>query len=73
MLSQSSKALTAGLFVPVEILVRELSDGKGTEVVWQRPSTMIYSVDGSSEGLLAAAKALDGKLEELVKVICGNK
>ncbi|ESZ91394.1 hypothetical protein SBOR_8213 [Sclerotinia borealis F-4128] len=72
MLSQSSKSLNAGLFVPVEILVRELPGEKGTEIMWQVPSTIIAAVDDGNKGLLAAAKVLDGKLEGLVNVIGGS-
>ncbi|KAI9640563.1 hypothetical protein NHQ30_010861 [Ciborinia camelliae] len=72
MLSQSIKSLNAGLFVPVEILIRELPDGEGTEIVWQVPSTMIAAVDEGNKGLLAAAKVLDTKLEGLVNVISGS-
>jgi len=55
--------VTAGLFVPVEALLVE-RDG-GTEIVQIKPSTLIAGADGSSEELEAAAKVLDGKLEEL--------
>lgn len=72
MLSQSEKSLNAGLFVPVEILVRELPDEEGTEIVWQVPSTMIAAVDEGNRGLLAAAKVLDEKLETLITVIGGS-
>ncbi|KAJ8069533.1 hypothetical protein OCU04_003183 [Sclerotinia nivalis] len=69
MLSQSTKSLDAGLFVPVEIMVRELPDGEGTEIIWQVPSTMIAAVDEGNNELLAAAEVLDVKLEELIIVI----
>ncbi|KAF7862493.1 hypothetical protein EAF04_007366 [Stromatinia cepivora] len=72
MLSQSSKSLNAGLFVPVEILVCELPGGEGTEIMWQVPSTMIAAVDEGNNGLLAAAEVLDRKLEELIVVIGGG-
>ncbi|EDN95799.1 predicted protein [Sclerotinia sclerotiorum 1980 UF-70] len=69
MLSQSTKSLDAGLFVPVEIMVRELPDGEGTEIIWQVPSTMIAAVDEGNSELLAAAEVLDRKLEELIIAI----
>jgi len=72
MLSQSRKSLNAGLFVPVEILVRELPGEGGTEIVWQVPSTMIRDTDEGNEGLLDAARVLDGKLEGLVGFIGGS-
>ncbi|KAF7900135.1 hypothetical protein EAF00_004471 [Botryotinia globosa] len=69
MLSQSSKSLDAGLLVPVEILVRQLSGEEGTEITWQVPSTLIGAIDIGNTGLLTAAQALDGKLEELIAFI----
>ncbi|KAF7871921.1 uncharacterized protein EAF02_009026 [Botrytis sinoallii] len=72
MLSQSSKSLDAGLFVPVEILVRQLSGEEGTEITWQVPSTLIAATDRGNNGLLTAAKVLDGKLEELIAFIGSN-
>jgi len=57
--------LKAGLAVPVELLVRELEAGKGTELSYQLPSTLVC---GGNEdvNLLAAARELDSKLGELV-------
>ncbi|TGO50955.1 hypothetical protein BCON_0172g00120 [Botryotinia convoluta] len=69
MLSQSSKSLDAGLFVPVEILVRQLSDEGGTEITWQVPSTLIAATDRGNNGLLTAAQVLDRKLEDLIAFI----
>ncbi|TGO21613.1 hypothetical protein BPAE_0210g00180 [Botrytis paeoniae] len=69
MLSQSSKSLDAGLFVPVEILVRQLSGEEGTEITWQVPSTLIAATDRGNNELLTAAQVLDGKLEELIAFI----
>ena len=60
--------LDAGLFVPVELLLRELPEGKGTEVVYILPSSLITAVD-KDEKLIEAAKKLDGKLKVLVKDI----
>jgi len=55
----------AGLFVPVEALLVERSDGRGTDVVQIKPSTLIAGMEGSSRELREAAETLDGKLEEL--------
>jgi uncharacterized protein (DUF302 family) len=57
--------VTAGLFVPVEALLVERLDGKGTDVVQIKPSTLIAGADGSSEDLREAARVLDEKLEKL--------
>lgn len=57
--------LKAGLAVPVELLVRELADGKGTELSYQLPSTLVAG-GNADEKLLKAARELDRKLGELV-------
>jgi hypothetical protein len=56
--------LSAGLFVPVELLLMEQADGRGSVIVYVRPSSLI-SV-GEDAGLRAAAEALDLKVEALV-------
>jgi len=61
--------LKAGLAVPVELLVRELEGGRGTEVSWQVPSTLVCGENGDAK-LVEAAKVLDGKLEELIRWAC---
>lgn len=58
--------LRAGLAVPVELLVRELENGKGTELVYQLPSTLVAG-GNDDEKLLTAARVLDGKLGDLVR------
>lgn len=58
----------AGLYVPVELLVLEPEEGKGTNVVYQLPSGLIAE-GRENEELMAAAKVLDGKLEKLVESI----
>ncbi len=65
-----SHDLTAGIFVPVEVLVMERSaeDGGGTDVVWELPSALITGVS-KNEALLEAARALDEKLEDLVRAV----
>ncbi|KAK5938114.1 hypothetical protein PMZ80_009703 [Knufia obscura] len=62
--------LRAALAVPVELLIRELEDGKGTEVVYLRPSDVMRVGKAlEDEDLRQAAKELDEKLEALVKEI----
>jgi uncharacterized protein (DUF302 family) len=55
---------SAGLFVPVELLLAESDDGTGCSVTFVLPSSLI-AIGGDSE-LLAAAQALDAKIEALV-------
>jgi len=62
--------LDAGLFVPVELLMTEHSDGQGATVLYVRPSSLI-SVPGSDAQLRAAAQDLDQKVEALVSSITG--
>lgn len=63
--------LTAGLFVPVELLVRERSagDGGGVDLVYVLPSSLIAGVGEKNGDLLKAAKALDEKLKALVDFV----
>ena len=61
--------MRAALSVPVELLVRELEDSKGTEVVYLKPSSVIRGDHNSNETLKKAAEALDCKLESLVEHI----
>jgi uncharacterized protein (DUF302 family) len=60
------KDLTAGLFVPVEILVMEKEKNGGSDVVYTLPSCLITGVNKDEE-LEKAVKVLDGKLETLVR------
>jgi len=60
---------TAGLAVPVEILVREVEKDGRAEVVYNLPSGLIAGLN-RDEGLVAAAEVLDRKLEALVKFCC---
>lgn len=55
--------LNAGLFVPVELLLTDKSDG-GSRVVYVRPSSLI-AVDDNQD-LSSAAKSLDEKFEALI-------
>jgi uncharacterized protein (DUF302 family) len=55
---------TAGLFVPIELLLAESDDGASCDVTYVLPSSLIV-VDANPQ-LLAAAQALDAKLEALV-------
>ena len=56
--------LTAGLFAPVEILVTEAEDGRGTTITYVRPSSLM--VIGNNPPLMKAAAELDNKLDELI-------
>lgn len=56
--------ITAGLFAPVEILITEAQDGKGTSVTYVRPSSQM--VIDKNPPLLAAAVVLDVKLDRLI-------
>ncbi len=56
--------LSAGLFVPVELLLMEEADGVGSVMFYVRPSSLIAI--GEDAGLRAAAEALDRKVEALV-------
>lgn len=57
--------LYSGLFVPVEMLLKELADKQGTEIVYVLPSSLIAGVN-SDKKLEGAAKVLDAKLQDLV-------
>ncbi|MEI9987123.1 MAG: DUF302 domain-containing protein [Aliidongia sp.] len=56
--------ITAGLFVPVELLVTEAEVARGTTLTYLRPSTLMVIADNPP--LLAAAKALDEKYDLLI-------
>jgi uncharacterized protein (DUF302 family) len=56
--------ITAGLFAPVEILVTEHENGKGTDIVYVLPSSLILIEENPR--LRAAAETLDTKLASLV-------
>lgn len=55
---------TAGLFAPVEMLISDAVDGGGTVVTYVRASSLI--VIEPNPPLLAAAQALDAKVEALL-------
>jgi uncharacterized protein (DUF302 family) len=55
---------SAGLFVPVELLLAESDDGAGCSITYVLPSSLIAI--GVDPELLAAARALDVKVEALV-------
>jgi uncharacterized protein (DUF302 family) len=55
--------ITAGLFVPVELLLVENDSGEGSSIIYILPSSL--KATGNAE-LTKAAKALDAKLEALV-------
>ena len=56
--------VTAGLFVPVELLLVDGESGKGSSVIYVVPSSLM-AVERNAE-LREAATALDAKLENLV-------
>jgi uncharacterized protein (DUF302 family) len=55
---------SAGLFVPPELLLAESSDGAGCNITYVLPSSLIAIEENPQ--LLAAALALDAKIEALV-------
>ena len=55
---------TAGLFVPIELLLAESDDGMSCNITYLLPSSLI-AIDGNPQ-LLAAAQALDAKAAALV-------
>ncbi|KAE8451641.1 hypothetical protein EG329_003098 [Mollisiaceae sp. DMI_Dod_QoI] len=61
--------VTAGLAVPVEVLVREIEKGGRTEMVYNLPSGLIAGLNRDDE-LVKAVGILDEKLEKLVKFCC---
>lgn len=61
--------VTAGLAVPVEVLVREIEKGGRTEVVYNLPSGLIAGLNRDEE-LVQAVAILDEKLEKLVRFCC---
>jgi uncharacterized protein (DUF302 family) len=56
--------INVGLFVPVELLLTDQPDGNGSSLTYVLPSSLIV-IDENPE-LLAAAKALDDKLDALI-------
>ncbi|KAH8690874.1 hypothetical protein BGW36DRAFT_364426 [Talaromyces proteolyticus] len=60
--------LDAGLFVPVEVLVKESPERRGTEVLYVLPSSLIAGVN-TDDRLRNAARVLDEKLEALIRHI----
>jgi uncharacterized protein (DUF302 family) len=63
-ITMSRHDLTDGLFSPVEILVTETEDGRGTTITYVRPSSLM--VMGNNPPLMQAAAELDKKLDELI-------
>ncbi len=61
--------ITASLFAPVELLLVENESGDGSTVIYDVPSSLM--VIEPNPALLAAARALDGKLEALVSYVTG--
>lgn len=63
----------AGLHVPVDALVVERADGKGTDVVWMKPSSMIAGHEGAGSELKRAAEVLDGKVQALWEWVASDE
>ncbi len=61
--------LTAGLFVPVEMLVVENESGDGSVVIYDLPSSLMRIENNPA--MLEAAHSLDRKLQTLVSRITG--
>ncbi|KDQ56767.1 hypothetical protein JAAARDRAFT_194732 [Jaapia argillacea MUCL 33604] len=64
--------LMTGLYVPPKILVTENENGRGTRVLYDKPSAAITVADGEGkerEALRSAAEVLDEKLERLVRSV----
>ncbi|MDH6229768.1 uncharacterized protein (DUF302 family) [Mesorhizobium soli] len=59
--------ISAGLFVPVEMLVVDAPDG-GTTLTYVQPSSLI-AIDRENSALRSAAEALDAKVAALVAAI----
>ena len=55
--------ITAGLCAPVEILVTEKEDRRGTALTYVRPSSVMVTIENPA--LLTAATALDEKCDAL--------
>lgn len=57
--------ISAGLFVPVEMLITEAEDGMGATLTYLLPSSLMVIED--NQPLRAAAEALDKKVATLVE------
>ena len=64
--------LGAGLFVPVELLLRELPQEMGTEILYVVPSSLITATNKGQE-LSEAAQVIDKKVEDLVQELAAPK
>jgi uncharacterized protein (DUF302 family) len=60
--------LNAGMYVPIELLIRELEGRKGTMLVYFLPSSLIAGVNGDEE-LGRAARVLDSRFEKLLEQV----
>jgi hypothetical protein len=59
--------ISAGLFVPVELLLVDAPDG-GTTLTYVQPSSLI-AIDHDNSALRTAAEALDAKVSALMAAI----
>jgi uncharacterized protein (DUF302 family) len=62
--------ISAGLFVPVELLLVDAPDG-GTTLTYVQPSSLI-AIDDNNSALRTAAEALDAKVSALMAAIFEN-
>jgi uncharacterized protein (DUF302 family) len=63
--------LRAGLHIPPRLLVLEKTEGQGTQVMYQLPSS-IMTLPGDDDGeLKEKLDALDSKLEALIAKVTG--
>ncbi|THH32847.1 hypothetical protein EUX98_g1363 [Antrodiella citrinella] len=61
--------LTAGLHVPPKLLVVEMEGGKGTNIVFDLPSSVIIVGKNVSPELKKTAAVLDDKFERMVRKV----
>ena len=66
--------IRTALSVPFRILVAERPDGRGTQLSYFQPSTLIAVPEGGkvNQELKAAAEALDGLAEKLLQKVIGT-
>jgi len=63
--------LTAGLHVPPKLLVVEVEGGKGTNIVYDLPSSVIVVAKNASPEMKKVAEGLDEKFEKMVRRVLG--
>jgi uncharacterized protein (DUF302 family) len=63
--------ISAGLFVPIELLITESEDGRGTIVTYIQPSSLI-AISPDAHALREAAERLDAKAATLVQELLSD-